>query len=187
MESYALIVGLTVLSVAFSLAYRGIRSRVRKGRYEEGRSAAGPSFTTDEGTFVVSAGRRCVDIMVSGQTFHLPFDDVESLQLEERSREAMMEEMLFEGFSLFDLRRKYRDLVHTYRIVIRTRTRGEVPLYECAQYEVRDFLDFSTPVQLWLLGLMGLHRKADEVAAEVLQKIQLQMSRAGLPVRTTRW
>ncbi len=173
-------------SLVISLAYRGFRSRVRGGKYEEAVSPQGPSFVTGEGTFVVHRGQRTLDIMVPTGTFHLPFDDIESLQLEHRTREAMGEELLLEGFSLLDLHSKYRDHVHTYRIVIRTRSRGEVPLYEAAQYEVRDFLDFSTPLQLWMLGLMGLYRKGSVVAEEVQGKILHQLARGGVQVRATK-
>ena len=187
MRSFLFLVLIFVGSTVLSLAYRGFRSRVRKGRYEEAPALQGPSFTTDEGTFVVNRSSRAVDIMLSSGTFHLPFDDVASLQLEHRVREAMGEEMLFESFSVFDFHRKYRDHVHSYRIVAKTTTQGEVPLFQASQYEVRDFLDFTTPVQLWLLGLLGLHRKAEDVATETMGSIQKQLARGGLMVRTARW
>lgn len=183
-----LLVGVAILvSLALSLAYRGFRSRVRRGRYEERAAAQGPSFVTDHGTFVINRVTRTIDILAPDGTFNLPFDNVEFLQLQHRVREAMGEELLFESSSLLDIfHHKYRDHVHSYQIVIRTRS-GEVPLFEAAQYEVRDFLDFTTPVQLWLLGLMGLHRKADVVCEEVLRKIQLQLSRGGVSVNAARW
>lgn len=187
MRSYVLFGLVFVGSLVLSLAYRGFRSRVRRGRYEESASPQGPTFTTEEGTFVVNRSTRTVDIMLPSGTFHLPFDDVVSLQLEHRVREALGEELIFEGFSLFDLHRKYRDLVHEYRIVARTQAQGEVPLYQAAQYEVRDFLDFSTPLQLWLLGMIGLHRKAEDVANETLASIQKQLGRGGLQVRAGLW
>jgi hypothetical protein len=187
MSSFLLVGGAAVVSIVLSLSYRGFRSRVRRGHYEENAAGQGPSFVTNEGTFVVNKATQTLDIVLSSGTFHLPFGDILSLQLEHRVREALGEELLFERFSLLDLHRKYRDHIHSYRIVIKTQTRGEVPLFEAAQYEVRDFLDFTTPIQLWLLGVMGLHRKADVVAEEVLGKIQRQLSRGGVQVAAGRW
>lgn len=187
MNSYALMAVLFVGVLAITLLHRGIRSRVRRGRYEEGVATQGPSFVTDEGSFVVNRTTQALDILLPNGTFHLPFKDIEALQLQHEVREALLEELLFENFSLFDLQRKYRDQVHSYRIVARTQARGEVPLFEASQYEVRDFLDFTTPVLLWLLGLMGFHRKADIVAREVQEKIRGQLRKGGLDVRAAMW
>lgn len=183
---YLAMAAILLVSLALNLAYRAFRSRVRRGRYEESSAADGPAFVTDHGTFVVNKRTRTVDILAPDGRYNLPFDNIEVLQLQHRVREALGEELLFENFSLFDLHGKYRDHVHSYSIVIRTRS-GEVPLFEAAQYEVRDFLNVSVPIQLWLLGKMGFHRKAEEVSAEVLGKIQLQFRRAGLQVNAARW
>ncbi len=187
MNPYALMVLLFFGVLAITLLHRGIRSRVRRGRYEEGVTAQGPSFVTDEGSFVVNRSTQALDILLPSGTFHLPLKDIEMLQLQHEVREALLEELLFENFSLFDLHRKYRDHVHSYRIVARTQARGEVPLFEASQYEVRDFLDFTTPVLLWLLGLMGLHREADIVAREVQEKIRVQLRKGGVDVRGGMW
>jgi len=174
------------VSLLLSLAYRGFRCRIRKGRYEERSTGTDPSFTTNQGTFVVNRRTQTLDIMAPDGTYHLPFRDITFLQLQHRVREAMGEELLFENFSLFDLHHKYRDHVHSYHIVIRTRS-GEVPLYENAQYEVRDFLDFVTPLQLWLLARLGFHKKADVAAEEILRQIQKQLARGGAEVGAQRW
>jgi hypothetical protein len=183
---YLLAAAAFVVSLVLSLAYRGFRSRIRKGRYEEGSTGLDPSFVTNHGTFIVNRRTQTLDIMAADGTYHLPFHDIVFLQLQHRTREAMGEELLFEKFSLFDLHHKYRDHVHSYHIVIRTQN-GEVPLFESAQYEVRDFLDFVTPAQLWILSRLGFHRKADTAAQEVLGKIQKQLARGGAQVTAQRW
>jgi hypothetical protein len=174
------------VSLVLSLAYRGFRCRIRKGRYQEASTGSDPSFTTNHGTFVVNRRTQTLDIMAPDGTYHLPFRDITFLQLQHRVREAMGEELLFENFSLFDLHHKYRDHVHSYHIVIRTRS-GEVPVYESAQYEVRDFLDIVTPLQLWLLARMGFHKEADAAAGEILGQIQKQLARGGASVTAQRW
>ena len=70
-----------------------------------------------------------------------------------------------------DLMGQYRDLKHSWTLLLVSHTQ-RIPLVEVRQREVRDFLDFATPLALAVLRQLGLHRDANEVIQDVRREFE---------------
>lgn len=112
---------------------------------------------------------------------HIKLTDVRGVQVRVGFKEAGLEELVLEGWNVMDLHPEYRDHRMHWNVVITT-AHGPVPLAILSQYRKRDWLDFATPFQLWLLSVMGLYREGADVASDIEDATRQALRRAGLNV-----
>ena len=173
-----LVFGAVLLSLVFSLGYLAIRCRLRGDRVELSGTPGGRRLVSSLGEFRLDRGARVVHIDCRDGHFELPFDDITEVTNEEGAREAMFSELLFGSFGITDLLPQYRDVVNTWDIGLRT-ARGVVPVVHLEQYEIRDFLDFTTSIGLGPLAMIRLHRPGARRARELQQTITAELRTAG--------
>ena len=163
-------IGVALLSLVLSLGYLAFRCRLRGDRVETTPGPGGQVIVTSLGEFRLDRAARMVRIDCSDGHFELAFDDITQVTNQAGGREAMLSELLFGSFGITDLLPKYRDVVNTWDIGLRT-ARGVVPVVSLEQYEIRDFLDFLTPLLLGLLELIHLHQPGEQRARELQQEV----------------
>lgn len=165
-----------------SLAFRAFRSRVHGARYAVRLGEHGDTITTTLGGLRVSRREGKIHVLRDDrETAWIALGDVRGAQSRVASKQALLEEFLLEGGGVLDLLPEHRDRRMSWEIVLVT-AHGLVPIARLSQYQVNDWFDFATPVQLWILRKLGFHRDGAEVAEEILQAVQGLLRRAGLQV-----
>ncbi|MBW1806843.1 MAG: hypothetical protein JRJ87_01530 [Deltaproteobacteria bacterium] len=168
------------------LFWRAFRDRLRHGTYIEGREAGRRAIETYHGKFVFDPRSRNIRIKTpKGGLFRLAYDDIVCLNFEKGWQQATMSEFLFEDSSILDLSGRYRDRMHSYNVFIKTRN-GTVPFFTVSQYEVRDFLDFVTPILQGILKLLHLRRNVRDYANEIRDKVTQAFASEGIQLQPGR-
>ncbi|MBK7974312.1 MAG: hypothetical protein IPK07_13880 [Deltaproteobacteria bacterium] len=165
----------TVLLVAGailgSFVWRAVLCRIRGGRFEVDSDANRIRFETDLGSFTFHRRNRQVRIRTrKGETRVLDGADIDGVRIGLESRSSLLE--LADGWDLGDTFGRYRDKDHTWSVRLRLRGGETIPVMVLSQYEVRDFLDFVTPMQLAALGALGLYRDGESVAANAARQLE---------------
>lgn len=177
------------IAIILGLAYRGYRCRLRKGLYKEYIENSHTVIQTNFGkiTFNLSDKYLLISSKEKGDS-KISFDGILKLNTDYSVREARLSEFLFEDFDIFDFFGRYRDLIHIHTINICLKQGGvAVPIFTVSQYEVRDFLDFITPVQLFILSKLGFYKKADEYCELIFEKLSSVFENAGISTRSSKY
>ena len=169
-------------AVAASLGFRAFRSRVRGGKftvYDRGGVAV---IETELGTYTFDRGAGKIHLeRPGGARAFVKLRDVRGVQVRVGYKEAALEEVFFEGWSLTDLMAEYRDHRIYWDVVINT-SHGAVPLAHMDQYKKRDWFDLATPAQHAILSWVGLYKNGANVAADLEDATRQSLRKAGLNV-----
>lgn len=169
-------------ALAVSLGFRAFRSRVRGGRFTVRDGGAVAAIETELGTYTFDGGAGKIHLeRPGGARAFVSLRDVRGVQVRVGYKEAALEEVFFEGWSLTDMMAEYRDHRIYWDVVINT-SHGAVPLAHMDQYKKRDWFDLATPVQHAVLSWVGLYRDGATVAASLEGAIRRALRKAGLNV-----
>lgn len=175
-----LFVLLSVLTVG--LAFRGFRSRVRGGRFTSHEGGGVSVIETELGRYTFDPAARVIHLeRPEGARAFVKLSDVTGVQVHVAYKEAALEELFIEGWSLTDFMAEYRDHRIYWDVVITT-AHGAVPLAHMDQYKKRDWADFATPVLHTILSWMGLYRDGADVAASLENAARRSLRAAGINV-----
>jgi|GEM_PF-4884456 len=162
-------VGLVALAllVSWNLGFRAFRTRVHGRKFERFETTQGPGLETELGRIWIDRRAGVLRIQrKGGEESFVPLADLWRVGIQVGRAEATVEELFFEGWTITDFFGRFRDRRITWEIAIGAR-HGSIPVATLSQYDKRDFFDLATPVQLWILGKLGLYRPGCEVAGEL--------------------
>jgi hypothetical protein len=171
-------------AAAASVAYRGYRCRVHGRRYALSAGPHGDVLASELGELRVdkAAGRLQLQ-RKGGAPAWIALSDVRGVQVRVGSKQALGEELLFEGVGVLDLvSDDYRDRRVTWDVVLVT-AHGLVPVAHLSQYQVNDWFDFATPIQVAILRKLGKYELGQDVAARIEADLRALLRRAGLAIR----
>ncbi len=169
-------------ALAASLGFRAFRSRVRGGRFTTHDGGGTSVIETDLGTYTFdrAAGKIHLERPGGARSF-VKLRDVRGVQVRVGYKEAGLEEVFIEGWSLTDLMAEYRDHRVYWDVVINT-SHGALPLAHMDQYKKRDWFDLATPAQHAILSWVGLYQDGAVVAASLEGATRRSLRKAGLNV-----
>lgn len=158
----------------FSLAYRGWRSRIRNGKYELKALAGTLEFKSHLGRFTIDRDNRFWEAVYSdNRTVKISFDDIHNIEILTEDVEAMFQEFLLEGFSIFiDTHGKYRDVVVKHSLVVVTKGFKRYPMFVMSQYLVKDFLNLGIMLELDILAMMRMYMPIEMRTQEIYRKFK---------------
>lgn len=184
MSGWIGVVGGVVAALLGSLAYRGFRCRVHGRKFALSGGDDGDTLQTELGRLRVDrAGAKIHIEREGGAPAWLRLSDVRGVQVRVGSKQALGEELLFEGVGITDLvSDEYRDRRLTWDVVLVT-AHGLVPVAHLSQYRVNDWFDFATPIRLAILRKLGWYQEGRVVAARIEEALRAMLRRAGLNVR----
>lgn len=166
----------TLYSAAFlfSLTYRAWRSRIHNGRYELKTGDKALELKTHLGRFTFHKDERYFEaVYVDNRTVKISFDDIRNIEILTEDVEAMWQEFLLEGFSIFiDTFGKYRDVVQRHSMVVVTKEFKRYPLFFMKQYQVKDFLNLGIVLQLDVLSMLHLYMPIEMRSQEIYGKFK---------------
>ncbi len=166
----------TLYSAAFlfSLAYRAWRSRIHNGRYDLTAGDKTLELRTHLGRFIIHRQERYFEaVYADNRTVKISFDDIRNIEMLTEDVEAMWQEFLLEGFSIFiDTFGKYRDVVQTHSMVVVTKGFKRYPLFIMKQYLVKDFLNLGIILQLDVLAMLRLYMPIEMRTQEIYGKFK---------------
>ena len=160
--------------IAINLAYRAWRSRIKNAKYDLTQDGGKIVFKSHLGVFTLDRSARTFEASyVNNQTVKLSFDQIRNIEIITEDVEAMLQEMVFEGFTLFiDSQKKYRDIVQKYSIVVITNEYKRFPLIAMSQYTVKDLLNLAVTLQLDLLAMLRMYMPVDLYTQNLYQKFK---------------
>lgn len=111
----------------------------------------------------------------------IPFKKISGIEILWEANKAGWQELLFEGTDVFDLLPAYRDRVNKAALVLVCDDK-KIPVLVAAQYEVRDFLDITTPLLHAVLKACGSWQKIDDFIEAKKDHVKTIASSVGLPL-----
>jgi len=154
--------------------------RLRKGRFEPSRDDASYFFfQTDLARVTINRDRGIVKVTSDAGSREFPFWEIQRLDFAFEAAPALAEEWL-NGFDLWDYFKSYRDTVNWHHLSLVTAAGEKVPIYSIGQYEPREPLSaWWFNLQVRVLHRFGLFKSGDEIAVEVLERIQAEFREGG--------
>lgn len=175
-------IGLFSIVFGLRLVHRGIRARVHGRRFEHRTEGSRAVLKTELGVyrFDPSEGKLWIRRDDGDEAF-VRSEDIRGVQTRVGYAPVRIEEMLWEDWGLTDLLPDYRDHRMYWDVVITT-AHGLVPLARLSQHIKRDWFDFLTPVQLWLLRRLGFYCTGAEVADAIEAVTKRSLRAMGLNI-----
>lgn len=164
--------------VVFTL-YRAWRVRIHHRGYSFQADDKKAVFISKLGTFVVNREDKLVKCDYgNGKSETISFADIRNVEIITEDIDALMQELVFEGFDPFiDTVGEYRDVVKKYSIAIVTKSFKRYPLMITSQYFVKDFLNIGYEFQLSILLLLRLYVPIDIYNQEAYEKFKTFLGR----------
>jgi hypothetical protein len=167
-----------VCIVIIVLAYRAYRSRIHGGGFNLVSNKYGLALDSSLGRFIFDNREKHVKLVYnSKKEVILNYSQIKSVLLTKNIDEAMMEEFIFEDFSIFDTKiinfsSEYVDHNKSYHIVINTDFVKQYPIYTISQYRVRDLWDFAHFIETDFLSVIGLYKDINLVVQKHFTKFK---------------
>ncbi len=178
---------LIVLAVAgtllLGLLARALMYRPRKGRFRVlRRDPRRFTFRTDFGEFTIDRPNGSLTFATRKLRQRIDLAQVRRLDYRYREKEALVDELL-SGWDIWDLAKRYRDVVGWFEISAVLASGKRVPLYAVGQYDPREPLSgWAFRLERAMLARLGLLTDVEDRSRSVLAQLQEAFASAGRPL-----
>ncbi len=190
------VITLLIAVIAFHYVYFYFLHRVYGAKLDaEVRSKRKLSFKTNKSKFQLDSERRKL-IFKNKRDKHwktIHFDEMRNIRIERTTNTASVIEFFFGDFSLFDFFRKYRDQLHTYKIILSVFSTHadmnmDVTILTLKQYEQREFFlgKLMHNFDIWLMTKFGFYMSIDDVSENKVEEIMLLSKSSGIELNFAR-